>query len=61
MTTLETKLNKWLRQYAKTFYDTDFGYAECDMVDSAMYDLDLDETDRATVNKVIDLWIVQKG
>ena len=54
---MEKKINSWLRKYGKSFFDQDFGYSDCDMVDSCMHDLSLDESARALVNKMVDAYI----
>jgi hypothetical protein len=47
---MEKKINQWIKRYAKTFYDADFGYADCDMIDSCVYDLG---ADRDLVTKLV--------
>ena len=55
---MEKQINAWLRKYARTFYDKELEcYADCDMVDSCMLDLSLDESHRATVNRLVDYFI----
>jgi len=54
---MEKKINSWLRKYGKSFFDQDFGYSDCDMVDSCMHDLSLDDSARALVNKMVDAYI----
>ena len=55
---MKTKINRWLNRYAKTFYDEDFGYRDCDMIDSCCHDLDITETaDRKLVGQLVDDYI----
>ena len=56
MSSVEKQVKTWLKKYGKTFAAD--GYPECDMVDSCMYDLSLDEQYRDLVNQMVDIWIV---
>lgn len=54
---MEIKINNWIKRYGKTFNDPDFGYNDCDMIDSCMYDLQLSEEYRKLVHKLADEYI----
>lgn len=51
---MEKKITQWLNRYARSFRDDDFGYADCDMIDSCVYDLG---ADRALVTRMVDDYI----
>ena len=57
MASVEKQVKVWLKKWGKTFIDGDY-YPECDMVDSCIYDLSLEEKHRPLVNRLADLWII---
>lgn len=40
---MEKKIKSWLNRWGKSFRDEDFGYNDCDMIDSCKHDLQLSE------------------
>jgi hypothetical protein len=52
---MERRITQWLNRYGNTFFDRDFGYSDCDMIDSCLHDLSLD--DRALVSRLVDSFI----
>jgi hypothetical protein len=60
---IANQITRWLQRWGKTFHQTDagtdydFGYDNCEMIDSCMYDLDLDESDRSLVSDLVDEYI----
>lgn len=56
---MEKRINAWLRRYARTYFDRDFGYADCDMIDGCLRDLGLGEDARALVERLVDEYIAE--
>jgi hypothetical protein len=54
---MERKINGWLARWGHTYKDADFGYADCDMIDSCLHDLGLKDDHRTLVGKLVDAYI----
>lgn len=52
------KIKAWLTRYGKSFYDKEFGFSDCDMIDSCMYDLSLPKDARKLVGDLVDEYIL---
>lgn len=50
------QVRQWLRKYGNAYYDKDYGYSDCDMIDSCIHDLDLQDH-RSLVNTLVDQYV----
>lgn len=56
---MEKKIVQWLKRYGKRYNAPDTGYADCDMIDSIIHDLSIEDTNenRKLVGKLVDEYI----
>ncbi len=56
---MNKRITQWLNKWGKSFKDEDFGYNDCDMIDSCCHDLGITEAaDRKLVGQAVDAYIV---
>lgn len=50
---MQPPIKEWIRKYGKSYQDDSGWYNDCDMIDSCMFDLTLDEQYRSLVTRLV--------